>query len=292
MNNFKSVSFAVLLSIAIAYPLSAQIPTYGLQTFEALDINSPSVLDEEGWLVGASVTDNDGVFLYQYFADDSGVPFPAPNAEAFSSIASGGGGENQGEQYLNVFSDYNNQEAGHAVGNIITTFFYQGGNIAADELNETFRFEFDFRRADDPFGPGADVTTNAYVRILSPAPDFFLIFEDLVDTTAATTDWVEGVALEVTIADDLEGFIFQYGFSTSASNNEPSGVYYDNIRFGTKSDCLVGDINGDGVVTLLDVAGFVDAINNMGVTCEADVNEDGSVDLLDVSPFIDILSGA
>jgi len=177
---------ALLFSIAFANATSAQIPTYN-QNFEGLDINSPSVLDQEGWLVGAIVTNSSGTFLYDYFADGAGVPFPAPNSEeSFSAIGSGSGGENQGEQYMNIFSDYANQDAGHAVGNIINGFVYQGGVIEAEDLNQTFRFQFDYRTGDDRFGVGGDSETFAYIRILSPAPDFFLIFDETIDTTNAT----------------------------------------------------------------------------------------------------------
>ena len=54
---------------------------------------------------------------------------------------------------------------------------------------------------------------------------------------------------------------------------------------------LLGDVNCDGVVDLLDVAPFVEAIT-LGIFDEkADVNEDGVVDLLDVAPFVAILTG-
>jgi hypothetical protein len=56
-------------------------------------------------------------------------------------------------------------------------------------------------------------------------------------------------------------------------------------------DNPLGDVNGDGIVDLLDVAPFVDAITNGLDICEADVNEDEAVDLLDVAPFVDILLG-
>ena len=53
---------------------------------------------------------------------------------------------------------------------------------------------------------------------------------------------------------------------------------------------ILGDVNGDGVVNLLDVAPFVTAISNGTYSMEADINIDGVVNLLDVNPFIDILS--
>ena len=54
---------------------------------------------------------------------------------------------------------------------------------------------------------------------------------------------------------------------------------------------LLGDVNLDGVVNLLDVDPFIDRLTNGTFQAEADVNEDGVVNLLDVDPFIDLLAG-
>ena len=54
---------------------------------------------------------------------------------------------------------------------------------------------------------------------------------------------------------------------------------------------LLGDINGDGVVNLLDVSPFIDVINSGVFNANADMNQDGVVNLLDVSPFVDALTG-
>ena len=53
---------------------------------------------------------------------------------------------------------------------------------------------------------------------------------------------------------------------------------------------IKGDVNMDGVVNLLDVGPFIDAISGTFVA-EADTNCDGVVNLLDVGPFIDLLNG-
>ena len=54
---------------------------------------------------------------------------------------------------------------------------------------------------------------------------------------------------------------------------------------------LLGDVNLDGIVDLLDVLPFVDLLANQNFQIEADLNLDGVVDLLDVQPFVLILSG-
>ena len=54
---------------------------------------------------------------------------------------------------------------------------------------------------------------------------------------------------------------------------------------------IVGDLNGDGSVDLLDVAPFLDALQSVRFIAAADINGDGVVNLLDVGPFVDLLSG-
>ena len=52
---------------------------------------------------------------------------------------------------------------------------------------------------------------------------------------------------------------------------------------------ILGDVNCDGVVDLLDIEPFVDAITTGTFSVKSDVNEDQVVDLLDVAPFVAIL---
>ena len=53
---------------------------------------------------------------------------------------------------------------------------------------------------------------------------------------------------------------------------------------------ILGDVNLDGAVNLLDVAGFIDRLGDGEFQIEADANQDGSVNLLDVGGFIDLIS--
>ena len=84
------------------------------------------------------------------------------------------------------------------------------------------------------------------------------------------------------------------------SDTTPTGVaiYVDNVNFSAQllvesegCEFPLGDVNQDGVVNLLDVGPFVEALSGGPAVCEADVNEDGVVNLLDVGPFVEILSG-
>ena len=95
--------------------------------------------------------------------------------------------------------------------------------------------------------------------------------------------------VEITgVGDMVEGrFAFHYFIEDLSANANAVGI--DTLSFG--ASCLLGDVNQDGEVTLLDVSPFVTEISNGSTLCAADVNEDGVVDLLDVGPFVDLLQG-
>lgn len=60
--------------------------------------------------------------------------------------------------------------------------------------------------------------------------------------------------------------------------------------FDCEQATLLGDVNLDGVVDLLDVGPFVSVIQNVQFQQEADIDGNGVVDLLDVGPFVSLLS--
>lgn len=57
------------------------------------------------------------------------------------------------------------------------------------------------------------------------------------------------------------------------------------------SDFLLGDVNCDGAVTLLDVEPFVELLSTGGFSAKADFNMDGVITLLDIQGFVDALNG-
>ena len=113
---------------------------------------------------------------------------------------------------------------------------------------------------------------------------------------------IGGSGLASVIQNMVDGVIPNNGFLLKG---EPEGVLGSAARVSTREggsaaklvvsytdpNFLLGDVNGDGVVNLLDVAPFVDILVGGGFACEADLNQDGLIDLLDVAPFIDLLSG-
>ena len=85
-------------------------------------------------------------------------------------------------------------------------------------------------------------------------------------------------------------------FDEVVFNHTPDGTswrvdYETNSVRITLVDFVLGDVNGDGAVNLLDITPFVIAVETGTYSDAADINEDGAVDLLDVGPFVALLTG-
>ena len=65
----------------------------------------------------------------------------------------------------------------------------------------------------------------------------------------------------------------------------------EGIFVASTQACILGDVNLDGQVDLLDIAPFVQAIVSGEFDKQADINFDGVVDLLDIGPFVQLLIG-
>ena len=72
---------------------------------------------------------------------------------------------------------------------------------------------------------------------------------------------------------------------------ELDSLYESGMIRVVEQDVLLGDINLDGAVNLLDVGPFVSLVSSGGYQAEADTNQDGVVNLLDVDPFVAVLGG-
>lgn len=218
----RLAAFAAVAALAAVAP--ADLASYS-QNFEGLNRSASDALANDGWLVFGNVFNGtSGAYMYGY------GPFPAPNHNvAFSQIATGEGGPNQGLQYLNVFSDYNNGD--HANGHRIEANVFQEQIVGAPDLGQSYRFDFDYK-ASSSAGPGGTTTTLAFIKVLDPNAGYSLVAFETLDTTgASTTTWSEGNRLTVAIGSGWQGHILQFGFLSNATHYEPSGVYYDNLSF-------------------------------------------------------------
>ena len=166
-----------------------------------------------GWTIFANVFgDYPGCSQYWYGYG----PFPAPNKDTgFSNITTGSTG-----QALNVFSDYDQGDHGNSAC-IETSVFQEVSFSAADAGSYTFMFD-----AEAPDALGVDVNTYGFIKLLDPNNGWSLDLFEQVSTVTAGSKSIT-VALDAT----ADGKILQWGFSTIASNYEPSSRLYDNVSF-------------------------------------------------------------
>ena len=80
----------------------------------------------------------------------------------------------------------------------------------------------------------------------------------------------------------------QYIIKVDSQDDFDIGVY-ELFVYRFDGNGIVGDVNCDGVVDLLDVGPFIDAIILGEFSVKADINADGSVNLKDVQPFVALL---
>ena len=92
----------------------------------------------------------------------------------------------------------------------------------------------------------------------------------------------------ITMRSETENFVLMR--VDSLESTEP-GAMAATLVINFTGGLLLGDLNRDCEVTLLDVAPFIDAVAAGDYVPAADCNEDGAVNLLDVAAFIEILSG-
>lgn len=76
-----------------------------------------------------------------------------------------------------------------------------------------------------------DSTATAYIQTLDPDAGFIRTNLESLDTTDLPDTWQRySVTFAIDAGDtDLVGQILQFGFTATAQNDEPSGVFYDNI---------------------------------------------------------------
>lgn len=214
VNAFIAMAILVCMIPAAAFA----IMPYS-QDFEDLDAANPAALGDDGWLIFANVFGPDGGYWYGY-----GV-FAAPNdGSAFSAIVSGEGGAEQGDQQLSAFSDYNN--ADHGNGAFIETNLFQEFVIEDGDVTETWRFDFDAKRGNIE----GQTTALAFIKTLDPNAGYAMTNFVTVDLTSIGDGW-GSYSLDLLIDAGLVGQIIQIGFSSTATNYEGSGIFYDNVNF-------------------------------------------------------------
>ena len=220
----------------------------------------------------------------------------APNGPQISMLADADGDpgvhDGTGNQYLNIYSDYNNSQSNPALTNSV---FQEQTFTAAEADNEaTWTFSFDYEKGCCGFGPGdvGSATTAAFITAFDGA--FNELATVTFDTTAAPATFTNA-EISLTLDEGWDdGGILQFGFRSirdgGANPDETTGVYYDNVCF-----YVLGDANDDGVLNNLDItffgqalfspAAYAAAFPDVDTSCVLDMNGDGFLNNFDISGF-------
>lgn len=220
----------ILAVLASVGPLAGDLVPFG-EDFEAAELAGEGLKLGNEWLYFGNVYEGNpdgtaGAYVYGY------GPGPAPNSVGvgFCNIVPGEGGIEQGDQVLTVYSDYENREqvpGEPPLGRVVEANVYQEWTIGAADLGATWTLQFDAKAGNLE---GAS-TALAFVKVLDPTDDYSVT--DL--QSFATDDFPDPnwgtYTIPITIDAAWEGQLLQIGFLATATNDEGSGVFYDNILF-------------------------------------------------------------
>ena len=260
----KALSAATIVSV-VSVPSFALIPDFsqdfnGLLPANAGDTADDLELENDGWVFFGSALkpaeDPNGYFQYGSYEGIGG----APNNEggAFSGV-NVDGEDPSGNQFLNVFANYNQSERCDVTGldasgnatcdtsvdptavvdtdwQIQAIVYQEIGVISTDDLGKTVTFAFDARRPDDGSAVGVNCvspcTAAAFIKTIDPNNSYATTNNIVLDTTAIALGTWNSYTLKLDLTNPaLEGQILQFGFENVNRGYDTSGVNYDNVNF-------------------------------------------------------------
>ena len=132
----------------------------------------------------------------------------------------------------------------------------------------------------DYYNQGGDVTMELDGFLLGPIPNYPGTFVLGGATVTNSFNFVGGNILGSVRIENTAGIA---SFMVGGQETQ-----FDNFKFWTFG--LMGDVNCDGQVNLLDIDPFIELLNNGEYNPKADFNGDGQINLLDIQGFIDALN--
>ena len=250
-------ALAILSTIVFSSSGSAALATY-TQNFEDMTPNQgysdPTIpfvndLDADGWQIYGIVYDTNPYTGPANRVGEYG-PFPAANGEpgSIQGVATGQGGPTQGDVVLAKYTDYNNQD-GLATGYVAAST-YQEQQIGAEDVGSTWRFSYDAKKGNIE----ADSSALAYIltQDFTEGSEIFLSN----DSTNLPVEWGR-YFIDLLITPELVGDNLSFGFVATATGNNGSGVFYDNLEFAQVSQVPVPAavwLFSSGLIGLIGVA--------------------------------------
>ncbi|MGI9518882.1 MAG: PEP-CTERM sorting domain-containing protein [Pirellulaceae bacterium] len=217
----RCTMMGLMLALSIPATANADLTSYG-QNFENIDTNDGSgSLAADGWLYFASSS-----LGYSYNG-------PAPNGPQISKIQDDSSG---GNNVINVYSDYNNGDAHNGGNPISVSVFQQQSFNGTTDLGKTWTFDFDyggaFENPNSDNSPAGQTTVGAFIRVFDPSFSNLLAEMTLDPDNGVNSPVFTSGSLSILMDNTwTNGGNLQFGFTSTASNSDSSGMFYDNISF-------------------------------------------------------------
>ena len=135
-----------------------------------------------------------------------------------------------GSSVLNTYTDYDNR--GLQVTGCITVNIMREHTIQAGDAGD-YEFKFINLFPNDPANKAS--SANAFIKLIDPNNGYAdaLNGTKVLDMTGSESSRT----ITVTIDSSNVGMFLQYGFSNNSSNDDPTGMYYDDVCFGSAGSC-------------------------------------------------------
>jgi hypothetical protein len=254
---FSLTALALAATVAFAPTSSAALATY-TQNFEGMTPNQgypPNDLSNDGWQIYGIVYDANPYNNPSANITGEYGPFDAANGDpgSIQGVATGEGGPSQGAVVLAKYTDYNNQGVdgvGGLADGYVSASTYQEQVIGIDDVGSIWRFSYDAKMGN------LVPDSSAFAYIL--AQDFIAQTEIFLsnDSTNMPVEWGR-YSIDLLITAELVGDNLSFGFGATATGNNGSGIFYDNLEFAEVSQVPVPAavwLFGSGLIGLVGVA--------------------------------------
>ena len=168
---------------------------------------------------------------WEFFSDNAGLGAYNGAAPAAGPQISALANDGFGNQFINFFANYDNVavHAGIPGPERISLFINQSFSGAEAAAGTTWYFNFDYASNPATASVAAPTEVGAFIRVFDGS--FNLLAEQTFNTLAATPAFQSAELQQILNPVWTNGGFIQFGFNNAVDNFDPSGRFYDNVRW-------------------------------------------------------------
>ena len=87
-------------------------------------------------------------------------------------------------------------------------------------------------------------------------------------------------------------YIIYWDDLRSSGKEDLTNIYVQSVTLSLDDSCDLGDVNGDGILNVIDIVNLVNHVLSIAVLddlCPADLNADGAIDVIDVVNLVNAI---